>query len=49
MAYGIRELRPTAHAVIAAVTVILASKRARIPSVIDAPVVTRSSMRKIAP
>lgn len=49
MAYGIRELRPTAHAVIAAVTVIFASERARIPSIIEAPVVIRSSMRKIAP
>jgi len=45
VAYGIREMRPTAHAVIPAVMLILASDRALTPSSIDAPVVIRSSIK----
>ena len=49
MAYGIREIRPTAHAVIPAAMVILAPDRALTPSSIDAPAVIRSSIKKQFP
>jgi len=45
VAYGIREIRPTAHAVTPAAMLILASDRALTPSSIDAPVVIRSSIK----
>jgi hypothetical protein len=47
VAYRIRELSPTAHAVIIPLTVILASPTALTPSQIDAPVVISSSVGKI--
>ena len=47
MGYRIRELRPTAHAVITASMVILASLKARRASWIDEPVVIRSSTKMV--
>jgi len=47
--YRIRELRPTAHAVVTALTAISAAFKALMPSWIEEPVVIRSSIKITSP